>query len=122
MGLKRTEDLPIRILRNPTAIPVPGNPLLIERIRLRDYPDLTEELVEFFESQKLPWSWKQSSEDRFKPLLETLSPLRGENRGRLAMRPRLRPQVVGICLFGVWAIGTVYLFFRNSSGHNGPFR
>ncbi len=77
LGLKRTEDLPIRILRKPAGIPIPGNPLLIDRYRLAEpYPGLTQQLGDFFESQKLPWSWKRSDDKRFEPLLQTLSPLR----------------------------------------------
>ena len=76
MGLKRVEDLPIRILRRPTAIPLPGNPLLVDDFLMQSHPELREPLIQFFENQKLPWMWQRSSEERYEPLMENLAPLR----------------------------------------------
>jgi len=76
MGLKRTEDLPIRVLTKIQTGPLPGNPLLIDRYEVGPRPNLQRELVDFFTSQKLPWMWEKSSEERYKNLTQILSPLR----------------------------------------------
>ncbi|MCA9434244.1 MAG: PhnD/SsuA/transferrin family substrate-binding protein [Candidatus Omnitrophica bacterium] len=76
LGLKRVEDIPIRTLEIPSSeFPLPGNPLLIDRNLLEKFPDLGEQIRQFFIEQKLPWDWISPQEADFSSLEDRLSPL-----------------------------------------------
>jgi len=83
LGLRRKEDLPIRLLARFPVEDSPGFPLLIGKYLRTCNPEIGAKLVSFFETQNIPpWRWKETTEEKYGNLQEELAPLlqAGEDR------------------------------------------
>jgi hypothetical protein len=77
LGLKRGENLPIRLLEKFDGTDLPGNTLLASRILEQCGAAFLEKLTRFFLDQNDPWNWRTPDPIRSEKLERTLAPLFG---------------------------------------------